>query len=268
MPLARFLTRALAAIAIAVSMTATAEPPGTGIVVMHGKGGSPTGYVANLARALEGKGYLVTNLEMAWSARRNYDVPVERAEEEVEAALSALRGKGAQKVFVAGHSQGGIFALHLAGKISADGFIGIAPGGDVGNRVFRDELGGAVARARKLIAEGKGEQQTALEDYEGRKGKYAINTTPALYLSWFEPEGAMSMQRAARAANPRIPILWIVPKNEHSGVRRANIALFDNLPRHALSKLYEPYTDHTGAPSASLDEIVRWIGEVAKTSSR
>ena len=87
---------------------------------MHGKGGRPTGYVANLAQTLEGKGYLVANLEMPWSGRRNYDVTVERGEQEVEAAVAGLRAKGAKKVFVSGHSQGGAFALHMAGRQGID----------------------------------------------------------------------------------------------------------------------------------------------------
>lgn len=235
---------------------------------MHGKGGSPSRNVAGLAGALEDKGYRVINLEMAWSGRRDYDVSAERAEEEIEAALSALRRKGAQKVFVAGHSQGGAFALHFAGKHAIDGVIAMAPGGDVGNRAFRKQLGESVARARQLVAGGKGDGKTTLQDYEGKKGKYPINTTPALYLSWFDPDGAMSMQRAARAANPQIPILWIVAKNDYPALRRANIPLFENLPRNPLTKLYEPNSDHLGAPSASLDEIVRWTNEVAKTAPR
>ena len=82
---------------------------------MHGKGGSPQRLVLELAKGLEAKGFLVANLEMPWSGRRNYDVPVAKGEEEVETALAGLRAKGAKKVFVSGHSQGGVFTLHLAG---------------------------------------------------------------------------------------------------------------------------------------------------------
>jgi pimeloyl-ACP methyl ester carboxylesterase len=268
-PFSRLFSPVIAAITLLVmSFPAFAESPAMGVVVMHGKGGSPTRHVNGLTQALEEKGYLVANLEMPWSGRRDYDVPVSVAEEEIEAALSGLRGKGAQKVFVAGHSQGGAFALHFAGKHSVDGIIAIAPGGDVGNRLFRDQLGGSVTRARQLVAEGQGDKKTNLEDYEGKKGAYPINTTPALYLGWFEPDGAMNMQRAARAASPQIPILWIVAKNDYPGLRRANIPLFENLPRHPLTRLYEPNSDHLGAPSASRDEIVRWTNEVAKTSPR
>lgn len=230
---------------------------------MHGKGGRPTAFVANLAQTLEGKGYLVANLEMPWSGRRNYDVTVERGEREVEAAVAALRAKGAKKVFVSGHSQGGAFALHMAGRPGMDGIIAMAPGGDVGNRVFREQLGQTVARARSLVAEGKGNEPAKLEDYEGAKGTYPVVAAPATYLTWFEPEGAMNMQRAARAARPQVPILWIVGKSERPPLRKANLSLFSSLPDNSLTRLYEPDADHTGTPTASADEIVRWTREVA-----
>lgn len=51
-----------------------------GIVIMRGKGGSPSRYVSDRAQALEGKGYLVANIEMPWSGRRDYDVDVSAAE--------------------------------------------------------------------------------------------------------------------------------------------------------------------------------------------
>jgi pimeloyl-ACP methyl ester carboxylesterase len=234
-----------------------------GIVIMHGKGGAPTGYVAELARALEGKGFLVANLEMPWSGKRNYDVTVERGEQEVEAALAGLRAKGAKKVFVSGHSQGGAFTLHLAGKLPADGFIAIAPGGNVANRVFQENVGGSVIRARQLVAEGKGNEPARLQDYEGARGTYPIVAIPAAYVTWFDTEGAMNMDRAARAAKPQAPILWIVGQGERPPLRKANIPLYNTLPSNPLTKLYEPNSDHVGTPSASVDEIVRWTREVA-----
>ena len=109
------LTAAL--IAFAVSAPAQSPSVPIGVVVMHGKGGSPTKHVASLASALEQKGYLVANLEMPWSGNRQYDASVEAADKEVGAALDAMRAKGAKKVFVAGHSQGGLSPCTTAPSI-------------------------------------------------------------------------------------------------------------------------------------------------------
>jgi len=255
----------IAIISIILPQTAKAEMSDIkiGIVLMHGKGGSPTKYVSELASALERKGILVANLEMPWSGRRNYDVNVSIAEEEVESALTSLRGKGAQKIFVAGHSQGGLFALYIGGKHVVDGIIAIAPAGNVANALFREKIGGSVEMARKLIAEGKGQEKATLSDYEGSKGTYPIITTPATYLSWFDPDGAMNQTLAIKNMNPAIPVLFIGPTNDYPGLIKVKQLMFNSLPKNQLSKLYEPSSSHLGAPSASIEEIIRWTMIVA-----
>ena len=257
------LRRLLAALIMTLPLAVWAQGGSIGIVVMHGKGGSPTGLVAGLARTLEERGHLVANIEMPWSGSRHYDVPVSRAEAEVEAALAGLRGKGAKKVFVAGHSQGGAFAAHLAGRLAVDGVIVIAPGGNVDHFFFREKVRDSLARARRLIADGKGGEPAKLDDFEGARGMFPVVTTPAVYVTWFDPEGAMNMDRAVRAANPATPILWIVPSRELPGLRKTNIPMFRALPTHSLTRFYEPDSDHRGAPTASIDEIASWIREVA-----
>src|SRR5437868_5776646 len=93
---------------IAAPAAAQLPPPEIGIVVMHGKGGAPTKLVAGLAKWLGNQGYRVANLEMPWSGQRNYDKTVPEAVAEVDAALASLRSQGARKVFVCGHSLGGL----------------------------------------------------------------------------------------------------------------------------------------------------------------
>lgn len=264
-----FLTLILAIVVTVVSCSSIAQTPSPriGIVIMHGKGGSPTRHVSDLASSLEGKGYLVANLEMPWSGRRNYDVNVSAAVKEVESALDMLRSKGAQKLFVAGHSQGGVFAIYLGTKQSLDGIIAIAPGGNVGNSTFREKLGDSVELARKLIAEGKGDEKTRFSDYEGAKGIYPILTTPSLYVSWFDPDGAMNQTAALKNMNPQVPILFIAPTGDYPGLRNLKNQLFSLLPKNPLSKLYEPNSSHLDAPSASRDEIMRWTTEVGSRTN-
>ena len=154
MTVARTLILALLLVAIGAPVAAESPPAAIGVVVMHGKGGSPAKHVAELATGLERKGYLVANLEMPWSGARNYDAPVAAAESEVEAALAELRAKGAARLFIAGHSQGGLFALWFGGRHPLDGIIAIAPGGNVASPTYREKLGDSVSRARQLIAAG------------------------------------------------------------------------------------------------------------------
>lgn len=72
--------------------------PKIGIVIMHGKGGSPSKHVSDLASNLEGKGYLVANIEMPWSGNRNYDVSVSDAENEVEKCCQICEARAHRRV--------------------------------------------------------------------------------------------------------------------------------------------------------------------------
>jgi pimeloyl-ACP methyl ester carboxylesterase len=260
-----FLKAALVALAWAVAPVAVAaESEAMGIVVMHGKGGQPGApHIRDFVEQLERRGFMVANLEMPWSRNRNYDVPVSRGEEEVTAAAADLRSKGAKKVFIAGHSQGGGFVLHYASKHSADGIIVLAPGGNVGGLVFERYVGDARARARKLVAEGKGNEAVELRDYEGKRGDYPVLSPPAAWLTWFEPEGAMNFPRAARSVDPKTPVLFVIPTDDYPALLKASPGVFRSLPKNPLTRLYEPSADHLGAPSASVEEITRWTREIA-----
>ena len=259
----------LAAVISAFSQSSLAQVPAStiGVVVMHGKGGSPTRLVAGLASFLEQKGYLVANLEMPWSGSREYNATVEAAEKEVDAALDSLRAKGASRVFVAGHSQGGLFAIYYGTKHVVDGIIAIAPGGNVATPIYRKEVGPSVEQARRLVAEGKGNEKARFSDYEGSKGTLTVNTTPLTYLTWFEPEGAMNQVKSSKAMNPQVPVLFVGPTNDYPGLVKVKHTMFDALPRNPLTRLYEPDSSHLEAPYASREEIVRWTAEVAAASS-
>ena len=247
----------------ATTSTSSVASNGMGVVVMHGKGGSPTKNVSGLASALQGKGYAVANLEMPWSGKRNYDVDVAAAEKEVDAALEGLRARGAKKLFVAGHSQGAVFALHYGNKHQVDGIVAIAPGGDVGAQTFTGKLGPSVLNAKQLVAAGQGAKTEKFYDYEGSKGLTPINTTASNYLSWFDPDGAMNMGIAVRNMNPATPVLFVGPTRDCPGLMRVKRAMFHSLPRNPQTKVFEPNATHLGAPSASTAEVIRWTTEVA-----
>jgi pimeloyl-ACP methyl ester carboxylesterase len=230
---------------------------------MHGKGGRPDRHVSILAEGLERKGWLVANIEMPWSGRRDYDVDVAAAEKEVTAALDGMRAKGAKKLFVAGHSQGGVFALYYASRNPLDGVIPIAPGGSVDSPVYAQNIGSAVSLARRMVADGKGSERGTFRDYEGSKGTTDVHTTAAVYLTWFDPDGAMNQGKSSRAIPAGVPILYVAPRNDYPGLIRIKGAMFSMLPANPLTRMAEIDSDHLNAPRNSIDDIARWISEVA-----
>ena len=257
---------AFAALLLGTAGLVQADAPKIGIVIMHGKGGSPAKFVDVLARGLEQKGLLVANIEMPWSKRRDYDVSPAQAVEEIRAALDGLKARGAQKLFVAGHSQGGVFAVHFGGVGAVDGIVAIAPGGSVDAKVFVDNLGPSLAEARQLIAEGKGKEKVRLMDYEGSRGTSFVMTTPENYVGWFDPAGVMSLTRTVREL--KVPILWAVAARDYPGLRKSNPDLFKSFPAHPLNKYFEPDSDHLNAPAASVDAVAAWTEAVAMAKNR
>ena len=239
------------------------KSPGIGVVVMHGKGGGPQWYVAELAEYLRNNGCQVANLEMPWSKKRKYDAGVEDAVNEVKAALDSLRQQGAQRLFVAGHSQGGLFAFYFGGRQRVDGLIAIAPGGNVANQAFREKLSEPVEKARTLVAAGKGNEKTVFHDWENAKGLFEVYTTPVIYLGWFAPDGAMNQTTALKSVIPGVPILYIVPERDYPGLIRVQAQVLAQMPKNPGNKLYEPDASHLGAPSASKEEILRWMSGIA-----
>ena len=232
-----------------------------GIVVMHGSGGKPTGYVYDLATALEGKGYLVTNLEMPWSGRRAADVTAEVGLEELGQAITQLQKKGAKAIFLAGHSFGGTFALYYAGVNLVDGVIAIAPGG-VDSDFYQSKIANSLNHARQLITEGRGDQKENFANYENSRGDYTTLTPAKAYDSWYSKDSVMNATQAFKQLRPDVPVLYIVPTNDYPFLRRAKAARWTQLPPNPKNELYEPIASHLEAPTVSINEIIRWINMI------
>lgn len=243
---------------------AQSRPPQVGVVLMHGLTGHPMS-MSTLDYALRQKGYKVANLEMPWSMNRMHDVPVEAAESMVQDALQSLRNQGARRLFVAGFSKGGLFATYFATRNSIDGLIAIAPNGGSNTTVNAK----ALEQARALVAEGKGNERTLLDQYSPMANRtYPMPTVPSAYLSWFDPEGAMHSVRIYQSIPAGLPVFLVVPTNDYPNLLRAKDAIFAGLPPHPLHRLYEPEGSHAMAVNTSATEAVRWIGRVAATPPR
>lgn len=246
--------RALAFVALALVAGAgwAQKPSGTGVVLMHGLGGSPMS-MSTLAYELRERGHLVSAPELPWSAMRNHDVTTDAALQEVAREIEGLRQKGARRIVLAGFSKGGLFAAHAASRHPPDALVLIAPNG-----VTR---AGDVEVARRLLAEGKGAEKTQLELFDPiTQRRYPVFTTPEAFLSWFGPDNPMKFEPLLAGLPRGMPVLLIVPTRDLDNLLAVKQAVFDGLPAHPAKRLYEPDSNHIGAVNASAAEIVRWIG--------
>lgn len=244
------------------AVAAIAASSDIGVVVMHGKGGSPQRWVNELADALAKEGFQVANLEMPWSRKRGYDVGIKGGVDEISQALDAMRAKGAHKVFVAGHSQGGLFALYYAGLNHVDGVIAVAPGGQVDSGTISTAVSSYVAQAKDMIKEGRGDEKASFIDAEGSRAPNPITTTASIYFEWFDPYGALT-SRVFRKVIGGTPVLYIGPLRDYPGLAQSKGENYGWLPSHPKKRMYEPNTDHMHAPGDSAIEIIHWINDVA-----
>ena len=154
---ARFLLTVFAAV-IAAPQALAQQPralTGYGIVVLHGKGGTPTTGIEGLTESLKAQGALVETPELPWSARRIYDATYDQAMDEIDVAVEKLKKAGAKKIAVVGHSLGANAAIgYAARRKGLTAVVALAPGHLPEAWALRARTSGAIATARKMIAAG------------------------------------------------------------------------------------------------------------------
>lgn len=232
-----------------------------GVVVLHGKQGSPdVEVVAPVVTAMRSAGFLVDAPEMPWSGRRIYDATFSQALSEIDDAVDRLRRAGATKVAVAGMSMGGPAVFGYAATRKVDAVVAWAPAHDpVTDPAMRTtRFLDAVARAQQLIASGKGDEAERFPEIN--RDIFTVRATPKVWLSYWDPDGSNSMPRNAQAFPSAIPVLIVVtsrdpfPQDEEYLLRKT--------PPHPLSELLKLSVPHLQVPRAASEHTIAWLKKV------
>jgi len=219
-----FATAAFAAALVCACSSPAPEPPAAaagprvGVVVLHAERDDPYGQTLRFTRTLIRDGFLTDSPEMPWSPRRAYDAGVDATVKEIDASVARLKSRGAQKVFVAGHSLGAAAAVRYARLRRVDGLIALAPG--------------------------------------------HVQDGPKKAAEYFDPNGAMGFRGNAAALRPDTPVLWVVGDTETPGLRKADQAAFEALPRNPPPKFVEVAAGHLDTPDAAGKACADWIRQV------
>src|SRR3954471_2987589 len=106
------LLRAVVALgaAFAAALPAAAASDRVAIVLLHG-GGSSGSQFDDMRPIVEKAGYRLVTPEMCWGQSRRYDKSAPACMADVDKAIGRLKGEGYERIVIAGHSQGGIFAI-------------------------------------------------------------------------------------------------------------------------------------------------------------
>ena len=226
----------------AAAAAVAADLKGWGVVVLHGKGGNPAS-MANVTAALSAAGAVVVAPSMSWaSGYATYDQSLD----EVAGHVAALRGRGATRIALVGHSLGANVALGYAAR--RDGIaavVAMAPGHQPDK--FIGKTSGSLQRAKAAIAAGRGNEIGSYTDInQGRE--FVVRTSAAAYVSFFDPAGAALMGRnAAWLRGARL--LWVVGSGD-PGAQAVT---------HG-GKVITVSASHMGTPGAGAADVVAWLG--------
>jgi pimeloyl-ACP methyl ester carboxylesterase len=237
-----------------------AQADGLGVVLMHGKWGmsSPKSPIGKLASALDDAGFLVVTPEMPWSGDRLYDKDFQGAMAEIDEAVAELKSKGAAKIVVGGHSFGSNAGLaYGARREGLAGILAIAPGHVPDAPRWRDHFAPSVAKAREMIAAGKGDDTLEFVDMnQGRKK--TLERKAKVIASWFDPEGDAVMPLNAAKLKPNTPLMWIIGEDDGLSKRGPGYA-FDKAPANPKSLYKVVGGGHGATPNIGKDDIIAWL---------
>jgi pimeloyl-ACP methyl ester carboxylesterase len=227
-----------------------------GVVVVHGKGGSPRRHVVVLAQALEQAGFLVEVPELPWSRARAFDSSYEHGLVEIDAAVARLASRGAAAAALAGHSLGANAVMGYAARHPGlKGVAALAPGHTP--ELLAGLLADSLARARVMVAEGRGQEKA--EFFGAFQGRAVPMTMRAAdHLSYDDPAGPAVMPRSAASWTSPLPFLWVVGDADPMAVRGPEYA-FAEAPAHPYSRYVTVPADHFTAPEVAAGLVVDWL---------
>lgn len=242
----------------AVVLLGAARAEKIGIVLLHGKQGTPEGNLTRLTARLEGAGFLLERPTLCWSRDRIYDKPFPQCLAEIDAAIAKLRGRGAEAIVVAGQSLGGVAALAYGARHDGlAGVVAIVPGPPP-SVARRPEIARELDRAKSLIAAGKGDERIRFADVN--QGAIAVAATPPIYVSFLDPEAETNI--LANTAKLHAPLLWLAADQDNSPLTRETG--FGRAPPSPLNRYVLLHAGHFNAPDAAAGPMLDWLATLGQ----
>lgn len=253
------LVRALGLLVLTAAPVAAADLHGVGVVFLHGKGVWAGAFDGGIPAALADEGAVTAEPEMPWSTSRIYGATYEEAMREIDAAVAALKVKGATRIVIIGHSLGANAAIgYAARRHNIAAVVALSPGHLPETAEMRERTAKAIAEARALAA--AGEKSTHVWPDRVQGIPTLARATPAVYLSMFAPDGPAVIPRNAAALHG-IPLLWVVGQSDPIFERGRNYA-FSRAPKNSRSRYLEVAAGHLGAPGAARSQVVAWVNSL------
>lgn len=215
--------------------------------------------IFGLVRVLEGAGFKVIVPDMPWTLAHPYDRTLTQSLDEIEAAVAELKARGAAVVVVTGHSFGGGIAVEFgARRKGVAGVVALVAGVDPSRGQQKALRANSVAKARRMVAAGQGNDSARFVDVVSLGIEGDVNTTAADYLSFFDPDSGMSLHRALTDWPAELPLLWIDGSTEAGLPARVRM-LRAQLPQQPPSRYLTVSAPHTEVGDVAAPLVTAWI---------
>lgn len=234
-----------------------------GVLMLHGKnpGGPSDPHFGSLRSKLESDGMIVAMPDMPWSARRYVDGSWDKAMAEMAEHVKELRGKGATKIVLAGHSMGCPAALSYAARHGDVDAVALLAPGHVPYFYFSSPnlavVRKSIDEARALVAAGQGDTRKDFNDINQGK-PLAVRMTAKDFLSYFDPESDAEMSRTAPRLPAKTAALWVIGKDDPL-IRAGRGYVFDKLPANPKNQYLEVQANHLTTPQVAGQDVSDWI---------
>jgi pimeloyl-ACP methyl ester carboxylesterase len=253
---AALLLRTLCLLVLIAAPVRAAGLQGVGVVFLHGKGVWAGAFDGGIPAALEADGAVAAEPEMPWSITRMYGATYEEAMQEIDAAVAGLKGKGATRIVIIGHSLGANAAIgYAARRHDIAAVVALSPGHLPETAEMRSHTADAITQARALAAAGE-KSRRIWPDRIQEIPTLAI-ASPAVYLSMFDPDGPAVIPKNAAALHG-VPLLWVVGQSDPIFARGRDYA-FTRAPRNPKSRYIEVSAGHLAAPLVARSQVVEWL---------
>jgi pimeloyl-ACP methyl ester carboxylesterase len=181
---------------------------------------------------------------MCWSYRRRRDRPLLDCLSELEAPIEQLSGRGVRAIAVAGMSVGGLGAVAFGAR--RQGLVGIIALAATGRRSAWCVSFPRSPRRRRWSPPAAATNAPALPT-EISAGLFPINTTAAIYLSFFDPTGPANIPD--NTSRLRAPLLWVAGTADRS--QTGPDYAFSRAPANLQHRYVMVDSDHLGTPTAA-----------------
>ncbi len=250
------VVRALCLLALIATPVHSAGLQGLGVVFLHGKGVWAGAFDGGIPAVLEADGAVAAAPEMPWSIGRIYGATYEEAMREIDAAVAGLKGKGATRIVIIGHSLGANAAIgYAARRHGVAAVVALSPGHLPETAEMRARTADAIVEARALVAAGEKSPHIWPDRIQGIPT--LATASPAVYLSMFDPDGPAVIPKNAAALHG-VPLLWVVGRSDPIFARGREYA-FSRAPGNPRSRYVEVSAGHLAAPWVARSQVVDWL---------